>query len=143
MVGTSLGTTTGGAAAGYLTSISLVFTAGEHAGSSLSVEGPLVGFKGGAAVERAVVGGTGRFRLARGYSLTTILGNPTYAGDGAPRGRPVRDVLVQRSYYSNIICNLLDLQTFTPNIYNFVYHTFWCEYVQVHQVDWHIYLYPK
>jgi hypothetical protein len=93
MVGTSLGTTTGGAAAGYLTSISLVFTAGEHAGSSLSVEGPLVGFKGGAAVERAVVGGTGRFRLARGYSLTTILGNPT-PETVLLEVDPVRDVLV-------------------------------------------------
>ncbi|TVU37900.1 hypothetical protein EJB05_11243, partial [Eragrostis curvula] len=70
IVGTSLEV-----GAGYLTSITLVFTAGEHAGSTLSVQGPVLGFKG--VIERAVVGGTGKFRMARGYSLTKILGNPT------------------------------------------------------------------
>ncbi|CAL5025955.1 unnamed protein product [Urochloa decumbens] len=44
---------------------------------TLSVEGPLPGFTTGTSIERAVVGGTGRYRLARGYSLTRILGNPT------------------------------------------------------------------
>ncbi|KAL6856262.1 hypothetical protein ACP4OV_019064 [Aristida adscensionis] len=63
------------AGAGYLTSITLVFTAGEYGGSTLSVEGPVLDFAG--TIERAVVGGTGRFRMARGYSLTKILGNPT------------------------------------------------------------------
>ncbi|GJN33075.1 hypothetical protein PR202_gb21637 [Eleusine coracana subsp. coracana] len=70
IVGTSLDV-----AAGYLTSITLVFTAGEHAGSTLSIQGPVLGFKG--VIERAVVGGTGKFRFAQGYSLTKILGNPT------------------------------------------------------------------
>ncbi|KAL6657594.1 hypothetical protein ACP70R_005374 [Stipagrostis hirtigluma subsp. patula] len=60
---------------GYLTSLTFVFTAGEYSGSTLSVHGPLLDFTG--TIERAVVGGTGRFRMARGYSLTKILGNPT------------------------------------------------------------------
>ncbi|TVU37902.1 hypothetical protein EJB05_11245, partial [Eragrostis curvula] len=38
----------------------------------LSVEGPLLGSK--RVNERPVVGGTGKFRLARGYSLTETLG---------------------------------------------------------------------
>jgi hypothetical protein len=44
-----------------------VFTAGEYSGSTLSVHGPVLGFSG--TMERAVVGGTGKFRLARGHML--------------------------------------------------------------------------
>ncbi|WVZ49527.1 hypothetical protein U9M48_000875 [Paspalum notatum var. saurae] len=60
---------------GYLSSISLVFTAGEYAGSTLSVEGPILGFTG--TIERAVIGGTGKFRLARGYMLFKMISKPT------------------------------------------------------------------
>jgi hypothetical protein len=61
--------------AGYLSSITLVFTAGEHAGSTLSVQGPVLGFTG--TIERAVIGGTGKFRLARGYMLFKMISKPT------------------------------------------------------------------
>ncbi|KAF8730992.1 hypothetical protein HU200_016872 [Digitaria exilis] len=61
--------------AGYVTAITLVFTAGEHAGSTLSVQGPVLGFTG--TIERAVVGGTGKFRLARGYMLFKMVSKPT------------------------------------------------------------------
>lgn len=61
--------------AGYLTAVTLVFTAGEHAGSTLSVQGPVLGFTG--TIERAVVGGTGKFRLARGYMLFKMISKPT------------------------------------------------------------------
>ncbi|CAL5016322.1 unnamed protein product [Urochloa decumbens] len=53
----------------------VVFTAGEYQGSTLSVEGPVLGFKD--AIERPVVGGTGKFRMTSGYSLFKVLGNPT------------------------------------------------------------------
>ncbi|KAJ1276854.1 hypothetical protein BS78_05G248100 [Paspalum vaginatum] len=60
---------------GYLSSITLLFTAGEYAGSSLAVQGPILGFTG--TIERAVVGGTGRFRLAQGYMLFKMISKPT------------------------------------------------------------------
>ncbi|GJN33073.1 hypothetical protein PR202_gb21635 [Eleusine coracana subsp. coracana] len=60
---------------GYITSVTLVFAAGEYAGSTVSIQGPLLSFT--APIERAVVGGTGKFRLAQGYSVTRSLGNPT------------------------------------------------------------------
>jgi hypothetical protein len=64
-------------AADYLTSITYVFTAGEYKGSTLSMQGPVLGFNG--TIERPLVGGTGKFRMARGYSLFKLLGNPTPA----------------------------------------------------------------
>ncbi|KAJ1255853.1 hypothetical protein BS78_K148000, partial [Paspalum vaginatum] len=57
---------------GYLSSITLLFT---DAGSSLSVQGPILGFTG--TIDRAVVGGTGRFRLAQGYMLFKMISKPT------------------------------------------------------------------
>lgn len=61
--------------AGYLSSVTLVFTAGEYGGSTLSVQGPILGFTG--TIERAVIGGTGKFRLARGYMLFKMISKPT------------------------------------------------------------------
>ncbi|WVZ49567.1 hypothetical protein U9M48_000909 [Paspalum notatum var. saurae] len=45
---------------GFLSAVSLLFTAGEYASSTLSVEGPILGFTG--TIERAVVVGTGSRR---------------------------------------------------------------------------------
>ncbi|KAK3125621.1 hypothetical protein QOZ80_7BG0607480 [Eleusine coracana subsp. coracana] len=47
---------------GYITSVTLVFAAGEYAGSTVSVQGPLLSFT--APIEQ-------------GYSVTRSLGNPT------------------------------------------------------------------
>uniref|UniRef100_M8BQ76 Dirigent protein n=1 Tax=Aegilops tauschii TaxID=37682 RepID=M8BQ76_AEGTA len=55
--------------------ITLVFTAGEHRGSTLAMLGPMLSFT--SAIERAVVGGTGAFRMARGYCVMTRAGSPT------------------------------------------------------------------
>ncbi|GJN28606.1 hypothetical protein PR202_gb16808 [Eleusine coracana subsp. coracana] len=60
---------------GYFTSVTLVFTAGEYSGSTLSIQGSVPSFA--VTFERTVVGGTGAFRFVRGYSLTKMLPNPT------------------------------------------------------------------
>ncbi|XP_074581385.1 dirigent protein 2-like [Curcuma longa] len=53
-----------------LTIFQLVFTAGEYDGSSLAVQGVFPVAPLGTLFERAITGGTGRFRSARGYLLT-------------------------------------------------------------------------
>jgi len=64
--------------ANYFSAITLVFTAGEHRGSTLSLQGSY-NFPGDEALERAVVGGTGGFRMARGVSLLKVVSTPPEA----------------------------------------------------------------
>ncbi|RZR99565.1 hypothetical protein BHM03_00029132 [Ensete ventricosum] len=59
-----------------LAAMNLVFTAGEYNGSTLALLGRFVA---GAVSERGIVGGTGRFRLARGYSLSKVVSSTTAA----------------------------------------------------------------
>ncbi|GJN07292.1 hypothetical protein PR202_ga25112 [Eleusine coracana subsp. coracana] len=50
---------------GYFTSVTLLFSAGEYSGCTLSIQGPVPSFT--VTFERPVVGGTGAFRFVRGY----------------------------------------------------------------------------
>ncbi|XP_072999112.1 pterocarpan synthase 1-like [Typha latifolia] len=53
-----------------LSIITLVFTAGEYSGSSITLLGMVVP---PTSSERTVVGGTGQFRMARGFSLNKMI----------------------------------------------------------------------
>ncbi|OEL38816.1 hypothetical protein BAE44_0000154 [Dichanthelium oligosanthes] len=64
--------------ANYFAAITLVFTAGEHNGSTLSLQGKYT-FPEDEGLERPVVGGTGGFRMARGFSLLTVVSTPPEA----------------------------------------------------------------
>ena len=48
--------------------LNLIFTTGKYNGSSLAVYGRVVM---GATIERAIIGGTGMFKLATGYCIAT------------------------------------------------------------------------
>jgi hypothetical protein len=61
----------------YLSTVTLVFTAGPRRGSTVTAQGQYHFDFDGAAVERAVVGGTGEFRMARGYSVLKVVSVPT------------------------------------------------------------------
>ncbi|CAL4924813.1 unnamed protein product [Urochloa decumbens] len=56
-----------------LTTLNFVFTEGPYNGSSLALFG-----RGllGTVMERPIVGGTGAFRMARGYTLSKMLASP-------------------------------------------------------------------
>ncbi|KAL6656967.1 hypothetical protein ACP70R_004747 [Stipagrostis hirtigluma subsp. patula] len=57
----------------YISVMTLVFNAGKHNGSTLSLQGRYDSLVGGEVIERAVVGGTGGLRMARGYSLLKMV----------------------------------------------------------------------
>ncbi|THU69907.1 hypothetical protein C4D60_Mb08t19370 [Musa balbisiana] len=54
----------------YLSALNFVFTAGEYNGSGFSILGRAVLTE---TMERGIVGGTGMFRMARGYTLSKLI----------------------------------------------------------------------
>ncbi|CAM0879081.1 unnamed protein product [Alopecurus aequalis] len=55
--------------------VTFVFTAGKYSGSTVVISGIVQMING--AIERPIVGGTGAFRMASGYSLVSYSWNPT------------------------------------------------------------------
>ncbi|KAF7056227.1 hypothetical protein CFC21_063652 [Triticum aestivum] len=56
---------------GMQSAVNFLFTAGRFRGSTVSVLGPILDFK--STCERSIVGGTGVFRMARGYSFMRLV----------------------------------------------------------------------
>ncbi|KAM0925055.1 hypothetical protein ACQ4PT_004452 [Festuca glaucescens] len=79
----------------YLSTVTLVFTAGERRGSTLTVQGQYHYDFDGATVERAVVGGTGEFRMASGV-LVPEGPERADAGDGRVQDQSVGDSATAR-----------------------------------------------
>ncbi|CAN6283133.1 unnamed protein product [Urochloa humidicola] len=59
--------------AALLTALDLVFTEGPYNGSSLALFGRALL---GTVIERPIIGGTGAFRMARGYTLSKMITSP-------------------------------------------------------------------
>ncbi|XP_064937477.1 dirigent protein 11-like [Musa acuminata AAA Group] len=55
----------------YLSALNFVFTAGKYNGSSFSILGRAVLTE--PRMERGIVGGTGKFRMARGYTISRLI----------------------------------------------------------------------
>ncbi|CAD5189522.1 unnamed protein product [Musa acuminata subsp. burmannicoides] len=55
---------------GLLTATEFVFTAGKYNGSTLTMMGM---YAAAGEVDRSIIGGSGRFRMARGYSLSKVI----------------------------------------------------------------------
>ncbi|CAM0879086.1 unnamed protein product [Alopecurus aequalis] len=60
---------------GLTSVLTFVFTSWEYNGSMLFMVGTILNFE--LPFERAIVGGTGKFRMARGYCVEKYLWNPT------------------------------------------------------------------
>ncbi|RZS22807.1 hypothetical protein BHM03_00055635 [Ensete ventricosum] len=54
-----------------LTAINFVFTEGEYNGSTVAILGRAV--PSAPAIERTIVGGSGKFRMARGYTVSKVI----------------------------------------------------------------------